>query len=49
MSWKFYGIAKGESCVLGMETFPATRTFGAFWVNHGKIVGAFLKVACLIL
>ncbi|CAM9798983.1 unnamed protein product [Ectocarpus fasciculatus] len=43
ISWKFYGFARGEVCVLGMETFPTTRTFGAFWLHGGKIVGAFLE------
>lgn len=44
MSWKFYGFTRGEICVLGMEAFPTTRTFGAFWVSAGRIVGAFLEV-----
>lgn len=44
VSWKFYGFARGEVCVLGMETFPMTRTFGAFWLHGGRIVGAFLEV-----
>lgn len=44
VSWKFYGFTRGEACVLGMETFPATRTFGAFWLYGGRIVGAFLEV-----
>eukprot|EP00752_Nemacystus_decipiens_P017496 g15685.t1 len=43
VSWKFYGFARGEVCVLGMETFPMTRTFGAFWLHGGRIVGAFLE------
>ena len=30
--------------MLGMESFPVTKTFGAFWVLNGRIVGAFLEV-----
>lgn len=44
LSWKFYGFARGEVCVLGMEAFSATRMFGAFWFLDGRIVGAFLEV-----
>lgn len=44
LSWKFYGFTRGDVCVLGMETFPTTRTFGAFWLLAGRIVGAFLEV-----
>ncbi|CAM9894246.1 unnamed protein product [Scytosiphon promiscuus] len=43
ISWKFYGFVRGEVCVLGMENFSVTRTFGAFWLDGGKIVGAFLE------
>ncbi|CAM9140061.1 unnamed protein product [Laminaria digitata] len=43
VSWKFYGFTRGEACVLGMETFAATRMFGAFWLHGGRIVGAFLE------
>ncbi|CAM9262728.1 unnamed protein product, partial [Hapterophycus canaliculatus] len=43
ISWNFYGRVCGEACVLGMENFPVTRTFGAFWLLGGRIVGAFLE------
>ena len=48
VSWKFYGFTRGEACVLGMETFAATRMFGAFWLHGGRIVGAFLEVSRLL-
>lgn len=48
VSWKFYGFARGEVCVLGMEHFSTTRTFGAFWLSGGRIVGAFLEVSTLL-
>ncbi|CAM9240958.1 unnamed protein product [Choristocarpus tenellus] len=43
LSWKFYGFTEGEMVVLGMEAFPTSRTFGAFWLKEGQIVGAFLE------
>lgn len=49
VSWKFYGFTRGEACVLGMENFSVTRTFGAFWLYGGRIVGVFLEVRCMIL
>lgn len=33
--------------MLGMEAFPMTRTFGAFWLYEGRIVGAFLEVGSM--
>lgn len=34
--------------MLGMDNYPSTKMFGAFWVFKGRIVGAFLEVGLLI-
>ncbi|CAM9694619.1 unnamed protein product [Phaeothamnion confervicola] len=41
-SWKFYGVADGEVCVLGLDGVMPPH-FGAFWVRDGRVVGAFLE------
>mmetsp|Transcript_2703 Transcript_2703/g.3849 ORF Transcript_2703/g.3849 Transcript_2703/m.3849 type:complete len:640 (+) Transcript_2703:91-2010(+) len=43
LSWKFYGVAKGEVVVLNLEDAHSTGKFGAFWVDQGLVVGAFLE------
>lgn len=42
-SWVFHGIARGEVATLGLEELQDTNTFGAFWVDNGVVVGAFLE------
>lgn len=34
--------------MVGMENYPSTKMFGAFWVFKGRIVGAFLEVGLVI-
>lgn len=40
LSWQFYGDNVGEAVHFG--DFPNGR-FGAYWVNEGRIIGAFLE------
>ncbi|CAM9482367.1 unnamed protein product, partial [Discosporangium mesarthrocarpum] len=45
LSWQFYGFTEGEVVILGMDTFPSSRSFGAFWLKDGRIVGALLETS----
>ena len=40
LSWQFYGLARGEVVHFGDH---AEGKFGAFWVDGGRILGAFLE------
>ena len=40
LSWKFYGINKGSPINFGDK---AEGVFGCYWVDEGKVVGAFLE------
>ena len=40
LSWQFYGTNKGEGVLFGDKS---ASKFGMFWVNDGKVVGAFLE------
>lgn len=40
LSWQFYGDNVGECVVFGN---PKDKKFGAFWVDKGLLVGAFLE------
>lgn len=44
LSWQFYGDNVGETVVFG-DNDPASSThkFGTYWINDGKVVGAFLE------
>lgn len=33
LNWKFYGMYRGETVVVGRDTFAQTKTFGGFWVE----------------
>lgn len=44
LSWQFYGDNTGESVIWGLDGAGASGSkFGAYWVNNGKVVGAFLE------
>ncbi|KAG0612700.1 hypothetical protein M758_6G046800 [Ceratodon purpureus] len=44
LSWQFYGDNTGESVIWGLDQAGASGSkFGAYWVNDGKVVGAFLE------
>ena len=40
LSWQFYGLSSGEVVHFGDH---AAGKFGAFWVDNGRVVGAFLE------
>lgn len=40
LSWQFYGLSTGEVVHFGDH---ASGKFGAFWVDGGRVVGAFLE------
>jgi len=40
LSWQFYGLSRGEVVHFGD---PDSGKFGAFWVNDGRVVGAFVE------
>jgi monodehydroascorbate reductase (NADH) len=40
LSWQFYGLSIGAPVHFGDH---ATGKFGAFWVDNGRVVGAFLE------
>ncbi|KAJ8423027.1 hypothetical protein Cgig2_016505 [Carnegiea gigantea] len=44
LSWQFYGDNVGDAVIFG-DSDPASpqHKFGSYWVNNGKIVGAFLE------
>lgn len=44
LSWQFYGDNVGDAVIFG-DSDPASpqHEFGSYWVNSGKIVGAFLE------
>lgn len=42
LSWVFYGQNEGKAVVFGHPT-PEAPKFGCYWVNEGKVVGAFLE------
>ncbi|WVZ74009.1 hypothetical protein U9M48_022245 [Paspalum notatum var. saurae] len=45
LSWRFYGDNAGEAVHFGDPDLAASPTpkFGAFWVNAGRVAGAFLE------
>lgn len=44
LSWQFYGDNTGDSVVWGLDGASASGSkFGAYWINDGKVVGAFLE------
>ncbi|CAL5019113.1 unnamed protein product [Urochloa decumbens] len=46
LSWRFYGDNAGEAVHFGDLGFSAASSspkFGAFWVNKGRVAGAFLE------
>lgn len=44
LSWQFYGDNVGETVLFGdADPNSATHKFGQYWIQDGKIVGAFLE------
>ncbi|WCJ34346.1 Monodehydroascorbate reductase [Euphorbia peplus] len=44
LSWQFYGDNVGESVLFGdADPKSAKPKFGSYWVQNGKVVGAFLE------
>ncbi|CAI9097789.1 OLC1v1034280C1 [Oldenlandia corymbosa var. corymbosa] len=44
LSWQFYGDNVGDTVLFG-DSSPdsSTHKFGSYWINNGKVVGAFLE------
>lgn len=40
LSWQFYGVNQGQSVSFGKQS---DGSFGCYWVDDGKIVGAFME------
>lgn len=44
LSWQFYGDNVGEAVLFGdNDPKSAKPKFGSYWINNGKVVGAFLE------
>ncbi|CAN4117246.1 unnamed protein product [Withania somnifera] len=44
LSWQFYGDNVGETVLFGdADPNSATHKFGQYWIQNGKVVGAFLE------
>lgn len=39
LAWKFYGLDRGETVVVGRDSFAQTKTFGGYWVEVSHLVG----------
>jgi len=40
LSWQFYGVNNGTAVTFGNKS---EGKFGCYWVDEGKVVGAFLE------
>ena len=43
LDWEFRGAVAGEVVPLGLDEYPSTKVFGAFWVLDNRVVGGFLE------
>ena len=44
LSWQFYGDNVGDTVLFGDNNPESSKPkFGTYWINDGKVVGAFLE------